>query len=146
MFNHLSYLTDEQIADFHRFIANNKQNIELITSRLMLAMGFKLSLIGSTYLRETIIFCYRNYLFSNVNFSKQVYPYLAQSHCSDERNVDRDLRTALKKCHENGRMLIVNDIFSYEIVSPHYPPSVNEFVVQLIHCINELETECSAAL
>lgn len=141
MFNYSSYFSNEQIVIFRHFITENRQNIELITSRLMLAMGFKMHLCGVAYLREAICYCYQLPNEAKVSFSKSVYPHIAERHASTARNVDRDIRTAIKSCYESKRMLAFNEICGYEIISPQYPPTNNEFVMQLVMWIKTIEPE-----
>lgn len=132
MFKHSSYFSNEQIVDFRRFIAENKQNTELITSRLMLAMGFKLHLCGAKYLREAIDYCYKLPKNAKVSFSGTVYLQIAQKFNSSARNVDRDIRTAIQCCYQSGNMLIFNDICGYNIISRQYPPTNSEFITNVV--------------
>lgn len=144
MFNHPSYLSSEQIADFRLFISENRQNIELITSRLMLATGFKPHLCGSIYLREAIQYCYLRQSSAKLNFSGEVYPYIAQKTNSVARNVDRDIRTSIQACYESEKMFAFNDICGYDVISPQYPPTNSEFIMKVVSWLRTLDLERDA--
>lgn len=144
MFNHSSYLSSEQIADFRLFISENRQNVELITSRLMLATGFKPHLCGSIYLREAIQYCYKLPSDGKICFSGKVYPYIAQKINSVARNVDRDIRTSIQACYESGKMFAFNDICGYEVISLQYPPTNSEFIMKVVSWLHTLDMERDA--
>lgn len=135
MFSHLLYTTREQIDSFRNFVAQNLQNIELITPRLMLEVGFKLHLCGATYLQEAINYYYSLPPKSRINFNGQIYPHIAEKFDSVARNVDRDIRTAIKRCYESGRLFALNELFGCEIVSRQYMPTNTEFVVNVARWI-----------
>lgn len=141
MFQHHSYFTSEQIAIFRRYIANNRQNIKLITSRLMLAMGFKMQLRGATYLCEAINYYYRLPDGTKVSFSKNIYPLIAKQHNTKPHNVDRDIRTAIKSCYESNKMFVFNELCGCEIISPQYQPTNSELIVNIALWINSFELE-----
>ena len=141
MFNHHSYLSGEQIVGFRQFIAENRQNIELITSRLMLAMGFKLCLSGCIYLHEAIIYCYSLPQNTKVNFKRTVYPYLEQKLNASAHNIERNIRNAIQNCYSNGTMIAFNDICGYEMISKQYPPTISEFVINIISWMRTFSME-----
>lgn len=132
MFNHPSYSSGEQIVNFRRFIVQNLQNIDLITSRLLLEVGFKMHLCGANYLREAIKYCYNAPQNARLSFNGKVYPYIAKQVDSTARNVDRDIRTVIQRCYESGRMFLLNDLCGYEMISPQYPPTNTEFVIDIV--------------
>ena len=143
MFKQFLYFSSEQLADFRHFIAENRQNIELITSRLLLVMGFKLHSCGTIYLREAIC-CYRKMPKNKkVCFGKTIYEDIAQQHASNAHNVSKDIRSSIQTCHANGRLLAFNEIYGCEIFSPNYPPTNSEFIVNVVEWMRSLELELS---
>lgn len=146
MFNHPLYFSDEQITNFRHFIAENSQNIEYVTSQIVSTMDFKLHLCGVNYLRDAIAYCYHLPAKTKINFNGEVYPFIAQKHNSKTRNVERNIRTAIQTCYNEGRMLEFNDICGYDLVSKRYPPTVSEFVVRVVNWIKTVEAEYSLSI
>ena len=141
MFNHHSYFSGEQIVEFRRFIAENRHNIDLITSRLMFTMGFKQNLCGAICLRAAINFCYGLPEDKKVNFDKTVYPHLAEKLGFNAHNIERNIRTAIQNCYQNGSMFILNSICGWDMISKQYPPTNSEFIVNIISWIRSFNKE-----
>lgn len=141
MFNYHPYFSNQKIVDFRHFIAENKQNIELITSRLLLVIGIKPNLRGMAYLRDAIYYCYHLPQNAKINFSAEVFPYIAQKYNTRARNVDRDILNAIHECYDSERLFIINNLFGYDIVSPKYAPTNAEFIVQIVRWMQSLELE-----
>lgn len=143
MFNYFSYFSSEQGANFRDFITENYQNTELITSRLMLVMGFKMHLRGATYLREAIEYRFKLPLGEKISFSKTVYPSVASAHNTKAHNVDRDIRTAIQCCYQYGKMFIFNEICGCEMIFNQYAPTNSEFIMNVVTWLHVIEMECS---
>lgn len=141
MFQHHSYFSSEQIANFRNLIAKNCQNIELITSQLMLAMGFKMHLCGAKYIHEAIVLYYKLSDNTRVSFSKTIFPDIAQKYKSCVHNVDKDIRTAIKSCYCNGKMLAFNELCGCEIFSSQYQPTISELIVNIVTWIKTVVLE-----
>lgn len=121
----------------------NKQNIELIISRLMLTIGFNPHLFGAVYLREAIFYCVCSQTDGKVSFSKEVYPYIASTHKSTPQRVERNIRTAIQSCYDSKSMLKFNQICGYDIISQQYPPTISEFVMKTVEWIKTLDSSIS---
>lgn len=140
MFSHHPYFTDMQTIDLRNFAIKNKKNKDLIISRLMLSIGFKLHLCGSTYLRESIAYCLTLPQDTKINFSADVYPYIAKKHNTMARSVEKNIRTAIHNCYYNGNMLSFNDLCGYKTVSKSYPPTNADFIMSAVDLINFYES------
>ena len=146
MFKHHSYISDDFLMDFRRFIVKNYNNIELIMSKLLLSMNFSLQYKGATYLKDALAYVFMQPENVKVSLSGKVYPHIATKRNVKEHNVERDIRNAIQGCYYNGNMFVLNDICGYEIISDQYPPTVSEFiskVKELIRITNQ--TYCERA-
>ena len=132
MFSQHLYLFNKQTDNFSGFAMKNFKNIDLVTSRLMLAMGFKLSLLGTTYLREAIVYRYDYSLDCKISLSKQILSNIAQKYNVSINSIDRDMRIAL------------NDILGCGVISKQYAPTISEFIMILVTYFKTMEAEFSA--
>ena len=144
MFSQHSYLFNKQTDNFSGFAMKNFKNIDLVTSRLMLAMGFKLSLLGTTYLREAIVYRYDYSLDCKISLSKQILSHIAQKYNVSINSIDRDMRTALIKCYNDGTMFALNDILGCGVISKQYAPTISEFIMIFVTYFKTMEAEFSA--
>ena len=122
---------------------HEKQNIELIISRLMLTIGFNPHLFGAVYLREAIVYCVGLKTDGKVSFSGEVYPHIASNHKSTPQRVERNIRTAIQSCYDSKSMFKFNQICGYDIISPQYPPTNSEFVMKTVEWIKTLDISIS---
>ena len=132
MFMNYHSFSNEQISELRNFISQNTQNIDLVTSRLLLAMNFKSNLCAVTYLRQAIVYCYKLPEGAKISFSKEVFPYIAQKYSSTVKCVDRDIRTAIKTCYESGNLFAVNGLCKCNFVDRSYVPTNSEFIMNLV--------------
>lgn len=119
----------------------NKQNIDLIVSRLMLTAGFNPQLSGVIYLREAIDYCVCCQNNCKASLSGEVYPLIAKSHASTTQRVERNIRTALQKCYNDGTLFNLNDLCGYDLISRRYPPTNGEFIAKTSEYIKTLNLQ-----
>lgn len=122
----------EEVVNFRNFIDKNHENTEIIVSRLLLVLGFRPNLRGVMYLRDVILRCYQLPVFAKFSFSNDIYPATATLFGTSARNIERDIRTAVQACYNEGGLLKLNRICGSEVISQHYPPTNSEFVMQSV--------------
>lgn len=122
----------EDMANFRNFIDRNHENTEIIVSRLLLVLGFRPNLRGVTYLRDVIMRCFELPTFTKFSFSNDIYPVTATLFGTSARNVERDIRTAVQVCYNDGGMFKLNRICGSDVISQHYPPTNSEFIMKSV--------------
>lgn len=93
-------------------------------------------LFGYTYLRDAIFMA----TFTNkfrINFSKEVYPVIAEEYNTSVACVERAIRVAINKSWEKTSVYIKNQFFKSEDLRNHIKPTNNEFIMTMANFIHE---------
>ena len=122
----------EDVANFRNFIDKNNENTEIIISRLLLVLGFRPNLRGVKYLRVVILRCYQLPEFAKFSFSSDIYPVTASLFDTSARNIERDIRTAVQTCYNEGGLFKLNCLCSSDVISQQYPPTNSEFIMKSV--------------
>ncbi len=126
----LNKLFNDQAEDLRNSILNKHNNLDMTITRLLLFLGLKPHLFGTVYLRVAIKYCCTiTGNIAKINFGNEVYPFVANICKTIPRRVERDIRTAIQCCYNNGGMEQLNAIVGYEFISSKYPPTNSEFIM-----------------
>ena len=126
----LNKLYGDQAEDLRNSILNKHNNLDMAITRLLLLLGLKPHLFGTVYLRVAVKHCCTmNSSIAKINFGNDVYPFVANKCKTIPRRVERDIRTAIQCCYNNGGMERLNGIVGYELISSKYPPTNSEFIM-----------------
>lgn len=107
------------ISDF--ILKQNKKLLRKKIIKLLETSQFDFKLIGTTYILESILYCYENksdYIFENLE--KNVYPYIAQKCHTDLSKV----KWAISRATNNMNFHI--DKYSQKLLSDNYNLDISE--------------------
>lgn len=116
-------------------IDNPCDSIEDYTSDLLNSINFKRSLKGSTYVMTALVYISENGL--DFLMSKDIYPYVAKVHGTVEKNVERNMRTAIQKSLANDKLKLF-----YDSVGVRYTPTTPTSREFLVHIYNKYTRDC----
>ena len=107
-------------------------SVDEAVQRLLFALGFKSKLLGTTYLKESILLWYGFPRNRRVMMTTDIYPRVAHRHNSTPERVERAIRNAIIDCDDNGKLIWYNDLVLCEIVCPPYKPTNGEFISSVV--------------
>lgn len=108
-----------------------QKDIYDIIKSLLFALCFKNKLIGTKYLTEVLaISCSHSY--HETSLSAGAYAIVARKHNSTVSSVERAIRTAIKDCHQNGNLQLLNKLFIGGFIDADYPPSNGELIAEIV--------------
>ncbi len=122
--------------DDFAFVKTN--SLDNSVNKLLFMLGFKSKLIGTVYLKESIVLKYRN----DRLLCKDIYPIIAQKHDVTPSSVERAIRNTLSNCYNSGKLEVINDICHFEIIDEKYIPTNSEFICEIstwIHLVKDEE-------
>lgn len=98
-------------------------NIEALTGELLMCLGFKFKLTGTTFLKAAILFVYNNGDHRRIVRYNAVYKEIANQFDTNSPSVERNIRTAVSVCTEHGNLVALNDLLHNNLVQKDFPPS-----------------------
>lgn len=106
----------------------------LAIERLIRSLGIGATYRGYRYLNYAIYLCLQdeNYLLS---ISKLLYPEIAQTYCTTSCSVERDIRTVVKVCWEQGNKSLLQQLAKCSLYSR---PTSGEFIDILVGCLKQI--------
>ena len=110
-------------------VDGDKLSMCYLVEDLMLALGFRNSLVGRIYLRDCLV----EVLLADkhaINLSEDVYPVIANRYSTTIASVSKAIRHCLITCYNDGNLKRANKIFRYDIIGS-VPPTNAEFVTTM---------------
>ena len=123
------------------FVKNN--DILTVTERILLFLGFKIHLIGTSYLAEAITLKYYDEKLSCLN----IYSQVAEKHDTAPGSVERAIRHAMHNCRSEGGITDFNLIVGYNAIDRKFDTTTSEFislVSKWLHWVRSAEQTESA--
>lgn len=117
---------------YENIVGDGTSSIDVIVGRLLLALGFKSKLIGTTYLREAILLRYNKSNACRIGLISDIYPAVAQKQASTVNRVERAIRNTINDCYDRGTLLNLNNLFKCQIISPVYAPTNGELLSSIV--------------
>ena len=127
--NNNAFLRGNQL--YENLLKQGTNDIEALTTELLMFLGFKFKLSGTVYLKAAILYLYYKNYRPHVIFHNQVYAAVAEQYATTQIRVERAIRTAVCDSNTNGNLVALNELLHNNITQPEYPPSNCE----LISCI-----------
>ena len=111
-----------------QIIGDGTNDVSVVVGRLLMKLLFKSKLLGTTYLKEAVLYRYEKAECSIVSLTKDVYPTVANKLSTTVNRVERAIRNAISDCHEHGNLLAFNDLIHSEVIKEKYPPTNGELI------------------
>lgn len=126
-----SYLRHEHIYKF--VVGDGTRDIDIVVGKLLIALGFKSKLIGTTYLKEAILCRYDRVDSCRIGLISDIYPAVADKLDSTVNRVERAIRNTINDCYSNGQLLYFNDLLQCQVISPTYAPTNGELLCSVVN-------------
>lgn len=114
------------------------ESVENVAVYLLLQLGFKANLLGTTYLQEAIV---QKYATNTNSLCKHLYPLVAAKYNATGERVERSIRHTINECHASGRLSCANEVLGWQMVG-NYPPTNSEFISAICTWIH-LKKSCA---
>ncbi|MNT45166.1 Stage 0 sporulation protein A [compost metagenome] len=117
---------------YQLFAKDDDDDLVCKVSGVLKSIGIAVHVKGYNYIREAIVYCFRNYE-EKVCMSTDLYPQIAKKFHSTENRVERSIRHAIEKLWEdNVNPEIIKKIFSYEPGPDRKKPVNTEFIYSIV--------------
>lgn len=117
---------------YENIVGDGTNSIDVVVGRLLLVLGFKSKLIGTTYLREAILLRYSNPNARRKGLISDIYPAVAEKQESTVNRVERAIRNTINECYNRGTLISLNDLFKCQVISPVYAPTNGELLSSIV--------------
>ena len=114
-------------------VGDGIESVDEAVERLLLALGFKSKLVGTTYLNEAIKLWYSFPGTRRVTMSTDIYPLIATKLNSTVDRVERAIRNAIINCYYHAKLIWFNDLVQSDVVSATYAPTNAEFLSSVVN-------------
>jgi two-component system response regulator (stage 0 sporulation protein A) len=100
-----------------------------------LLIGISSHLQGYKYLKDSIKLVMKDPNYIN-NVTKKLYPEIAKKHSTTAYRVERGIRHALDTSFTKGKMVKLNKLFGFDVLSLEDKPTNSEFVALIADKLN----------
>lgn len=113
---------------YQSVIGKGQHDVHALVQQLLIELGFKSKLIGTSFLRDAILYRYEKSDVAHVHYSNEVYAAVAEKLQSTPSRVERAIRTAINDCCAYGNLDAFSDLTHSRLTEPGYPPSNTELI------------------
>ena len=117
---------------YENIVGDGSHSVDVVVGRLLLALGFKSKLIGTTYLKDAILLRYNKTNASRIGLISDIYPAVAEKQESTVNRVERAIRNTINECYSRGTLLGLNNLFKCQVISPVYAPTNGELLSSIV--------------
>ena len=119
--------TDFQILH-NQIVGDGSHDASIVVGRLFMVLLFKSKLVGTTYLKEAVLYRYEQADNSRLSLTKDVYPAVAHKLDTTVNRVERAIRNSINDCHVNGNLYAFNDLMRGDVIKTGYAPTNGELI------------------
>jgi len=102
-------------------------DLEVIITNMIHEIGVPAHIKGYQYLRDSILLAVEDMDILN-SITKQLYPSIAERHCTTPSRVERAIRHAIEVAWGRGKMDTINELFGYTVHAEKGKPTNSEFI------------------
>ena len=124
------FLNGEEL--YQSIVGNGTSDVHVLVGQLLIGLGFKSKLIGTQLLKDAILYRYEKYGVAHVNYSMEIYSYIAEQQNSTPGSVERAIRHAINDCAKFGNLAAFGDLLHSRITIPGYVPSNTELISLIV--------------
>lgn len=100
---------------------------------LLTYLGFKNKLIGTSYLKEAILYRYQKVDIARMSLTGDIYLTVAHKMNSTVNRVERAIRNSISDCNDNGNLIAYNDLIHGQLVNTEFPPTNGELISSMVN-------------
>lgn len=119
---------------YEKSYQGKQENIDIrfdrILTNYLLALGFRVHLMGYKYIKCAIKYSFDNYG-HKLRVVQDIYPYVAEANNTTVKCVERDIRTAIESAWNCGDMDVQYRFFGYTVSGNKGKPTNKEFIAML---------------
>ena len=111
-----------------QIVGDGSHDASIVVGRLLMVLVFKSKLVGTTYLKEAVLYRYEQADNARLSLTKDVYPAVATKLDTTVNRVERAIRNTINDCHERGNLFAFNELMRGEVIKEKYPPTNGELI------------------
>ena len=117
---------------YQSVIGKGSRDVHALVGQLLIELGFKSKLIGTTFLKNAILYRYEKSDVAHVCYTNEVYAAVADKLHSTPTRVERAIRTTISDCCEYGNLDAFGDLTHSRVATPGYAPSNTELISNIV--------------
>ena len=116
----------------NQIVGDGSFDASVVVGKLLMTLLFKSKLVGTTYLKEAVLFRYEQSDNARVSLTKDIYPAVANKLDTTVNRVERAIRNTINDCHVNGNLYAFNDLMRGEVTKTQYSPTNGELISSIV--------------
>ena len=112
----------------NQIVGDGSYDASIVVGRLFMTLVFKSKLVGTTYLKEAVLYRYKQADNARISLTKDIYPAVATKLDTTVNRVERAIRNTIYDCHANGKLMTFNEVARTEVIKENYIPTNGELI------------------
>lgn len=127
LMNHRQAETNFQLLH-SQIVGDGTHDASIVLGRLLMILLFKSKLVGTTYLKEAVLYRYNKTEHTRISLTKEVYPTIADKFDTTVNRVERAIRNSIGDCYLHGNLFAFNVLTRSEVIDATYSPTNGELI------------------